>query len=70
MSHTESRVVRYRCGTMSLTVPLLQLVATVSGLGSEESEEVVLAEECRVAAKCPASRAGRCPLDRADAASA
>ena len=70
MTDTESRVVRYHCGTMNLTVPLLRLVATVSGLGSEESGEVVLAEECRVAARCPASRAGRCPLDSADAASA
>jgi hypothetical protein len=67
MTNTETRVVRYRCGTMSLTVPLLRLVATVSGVGSEESEDVVLAEECSVAAKCPAWRAGRCPLDSADA---
>lgn len=43
---------------MRLTVPLLRLVAMVSGIGSEENEDVVLAEECRVVAKC-------CPLDSA-----
>jgi hypothetical protein len=66
MIDTESRVVRYRCGAMRVTVPLLRLVGKASGLGSEESEDVVLAEECRGAAKCPVWRAGRCPLDSAD----
>jgi hypothetical protein len=46
MNDNKSRVIRYRCGTTGHTVPLRQMVATVSGLGLEESEDVVLGEEC------------------------
>lgn len=67
MDDITTRRVPYRCGATGHTVPLLRLVATVSGLGSEEGEDVVLAEECGVAPGCPARRGGRCPLDRTDA---
>lgn len=58
------RVIRYRCGPIGRAVPLEQLVAAASGLASGESEDVVLAEECRLGRVCPIRRCGRCPLDR------
>lgn len=64
MTVPEIRVIRYHCDAIGRAVPLEQLVATASGLGSGESEVVVLAEECRLGHVCPVRRCGRCPLDK------
>lgn len=50
----------YRCAELRRSVPVLQRIEWVSGIGQDDAEPVVLAEACALASRCP--RVAHCPL--------
>ena len=51
---------QYHCAELRGSVPLIQRVEWVSGIGQDDAEPVVLAEACALASRCP--RVENCPL--------
>ena len=44
---------QYHCAELRRSVPLIQRVEWVSGIGQDDAEPVVLAEACALASRCP-----------------
>ena len=51
---------QYHCAELRRSVPLIQRVEWVSGIGQDDAEPVVLAEACALASRCP--KVANCPL--------
>lgn len=51
---------QYHCAELRGSVPLIQRVEWVSGIGQDDAEPVVLAEACALASRCP--KVATCPL--------
>ena len=43
----------YHCAELRRSVPVLQRIEWVSGIGQDDAEPVVLAEACALASRCP-----------------
>ena len=50
----------YHCAELRRSVPVIQRIEWVSGIGQDDAEPVVLAEACALASRCP--RVANCPL--------
>lgn len=50
----------YHCAELRRSVPVLQRIEWVSGIGQDDAEPGVLAEACALASRCP--RFAHCPL--------
>ena len=51
---------QYQCAELRRSVPVIQRIEWVSGIGQDDAEPVVLAEACALASRCP--RVANCPL--------
>lgn len=56
-----NRAAQFACVEINRTVPIVQRVEWVSGIGDDQPQPIVLAEACRLASRCP--KAESCPLD-------
>ena len=49
----------YHCAELRRSVPVIQRIEWVSGIGQDDAEPVVLAEACALASRCP--KVATCP---------